>query len=89
MGVKRGIGHYFLTYFDTSNIFCKKFTKKSHVTSKISSLEHSFTSSLSVGIICKVAKLKYNSFVTSLERADKKTGWVGKKIIVHLSISVT
>ena len=24
----------------------------------------------------KVAKLKYKSFVTSLERADKKAGWV-------------
>ena len=24
----------------------------------------------------KVIKLKYKSFVTSLERADKKTGWV-------------
>ena len=30
----------------------------------------------------KVAKLKYKSFVTSLERADKKTGWVAKKLIV-------
>ena len=28
----------------------------------------------------KVAKLRYKSFVTSLERADKKTGWVGKKL---------
>ena len=37
----------------------------------------------------KVAKLKYKSFVTSLEKADKKTGWVGKKIIVHSPISVT
>ena len=37
----------------------------------------------------KVAKLKYKSFVTSLERADKKTGWVGKKLIAHLPISVT
>ena len=36
-----------------------------------------------------VAKLKCKSFVTSLERADKKTGWVGKKLIVHLPISVT
>ena len=27
-----------------------------------------------------VAKSKYKSFVTSLERADKKTGWVGKKL---------
>ena len=27
----------------------------------------------------KVAKSKYKGFVTSLERADKKTGWVGKK----------
>ena len=26
----------------------------------------------------KVGKLRYKSFVTSLERADKKTGWVGK-----------
>ena len=25
----------------------------------------------------------------SLERADKKTGWVGKMLIVHLPISVT
>ena len=37
----------------------------------------------------KVAKLKYKSFVTSLERPDKKTGWVGKKLIVHLPIRVT
>ena len=37
----------------------------------------------------KVAKLKYESFVTSLERADKKAGWVVKKLIVHLPISVT
>ena len=37
----------------------------------------------------KVAKLKYKSFATSLERTDKKTEWVGKKLIVHLSISVT
>ena len=37
----------------------------------------------------KVAKLKYKSFVTSLERNVKKTGWVGKKLIVHLPISVT
>ena len=37
----------------------------------------------------KVAKSKYISFVTSLERADKKIGWVGKKLFVHLPISVT
>ena len=37
----------------------------------------------------KVAKFEYKSFVTSLERADKKTGWVGIKLIVHLRISVT
>ena len=37
----------------------------------------------------KVAKLTYKSFVTALERADKKTGLVGKKIIVHLPIGVT
>ena len=37
----------------------------------------------------KVAKLKYNTFVTSLKREDKKTGWVGKKLIVQLPISVT
>ena len=37
----------------------------------------------------KVDKLEYKSFVTSLERADKKTGWVGKKLIAHLPISVT
>ena len=36
-----------------------------------------------------VAKLEYKSFVTSLERADKKTGWMGKKLIVHLPLSVT
>ena len=36
-----------------------------------------------------VAKLEYKSFVTSLERVDKKTTWVGKKLIVHLPISVT
>ena len=36
-----------------------------------------------------MAKLKYKCFVTSLERADKKTGLVGKKLIVHLPISVT
>ena len=36
-----------------------------------------------------MAKLRYKSFVTSLERADKKTGWVGKKLIVDLPISVT
>ena len=35
-----------------------------------------------------VAKSKYKSFVTPLERANKKTGWVGKKLIVHLTISV-
>ena len=35
----------------------------------------------------KVAKLKYKSFVTSLERAYKKIGWVGKKLIVHLSVT--
>ena len=34
----------------------------------------------------KVGKSKYKSFVTSLEKADKKTGWVGKKLIVHLPI---
>ena len=37
----------------------------------------------------KVAKSKYKRIVTSLERADKKTGWVGKKLIVQLPISVT
>ena len=37
----------------------------------------------------KVGKLRYKSFVTSLESADKKTGWVGKKLIVHLLINVT
>ena len=37
----------------------------------------------------KVAKSKYESFVTTLERVDKKTGWVGKKLIAHLSINVT
>ena len=37
----------------------------------------------------KVAELSYKSFVTFLERADKKTGLVGKKLIVHLPISVT
>ena len=37
----------------------------------------------------KVGKLKYKGFFTSLERADKKTGWVGKKLIVHLPIGVT
>ena len=37
----------------------------------------------------KGVKSKYKSFVTSLERASKKTGWVGKKLIVHLPISVT
>ena len=29
----------------------------------------------------KVGKLECKSFVTSLERADKKTRWVGKKLI--------
>ena len=33
----------------------------------------------------KVAK----SFAISLERADRRTGWLGKKLIVHLPISVT
>ena len=37
----------------------------------------------------KVIKSKYKSFVTSLERAEKKTGWAGKKLIIHLLISVT
>ena len=37
----------------------------------------------------KAAKLKYKNFATSLESADKRTGWVGKKLIVHLPISVT
>ena len=37
----------------------------------------------------KVGKLECKSFVTSLERADKKTRWVGKKLIVNLTISVT
>ena len=37
----------------------------------------------------KVAKSKHKCFVTCLERADKKTGWVGKILIVHLPISVT
>ena len=37
----------------------------------------------------KAAKLKYKSFFTSLERADNKTGWVGKKLIVHLPINMT
>ena len=37
----------------------------------------------------KVAKLEYKSFVTSLKRVDKKTRWVGKKLIVNLTISVT
>ena len=36
-----------------------------------------------------VAKSKYEIFVSSLERADKKTGWMGKKLIVHLLIGVT
>ena len=26
-------------------------------------------------------KLRYKSFVTPLESADKKTGWVGKKFV--------
>ena len=37
----------------------------------------------------EVAKLKYKSFVTPLKRVDKKTGLVGKKLTVHLPISVT
>ena len=37
----------------------------------------------------KVAKLEYKCFVTSLERADKNTGCVGKKLIVHLPLNVT
>ena len=37
----------------------------------------------------KVAKLEYKTFVTSLKRDDKKTEWVGKKLIVHMPISVT
>ena len=37
----------------------------------------------------KVAKLRYESFVTSLERADEKTGWVGKTLIVHLPIRIS
>ena len=37
----------------------------------------------------KVTKLKYKSFVMSLKRDDEKTGWVGKKLTVHLLISVT
>ena len=37
----------------------------------------------------KVGKLEYKCFVTTLERADKKTGWVGKNLNVHLPISVT
>ena len=36
-----------------------------------------------------VAKSKFRSFFMSLERAVKKTGWVGKKLIVHLPIGVT
>ena len=36
----------------------------------------------------KVSKLKYKRFITSLERADKMTKWVGEKLIVHLPISV-
>ena len=35
-----------------------------------------------------VAKLKNNNF-HERKGADKKTGWVGKKLIVHLLISVT
>ena len=31
----------------------------------------------------------YKSFVPSLAMDDKKTEWVGKKLIVHLTISVT
>ena len=30
----------------------------------------------------RVAKLRCKCFVMFLERADKKTGWVGKKLIV-------
>ena len=37
----------------------------------------------------KVGKSKFKSFVTSLERADKKTGWVSKKLIIHFPITVT
>ena len=37
----------------------------------------------------KLAKLRYKSFVMALERTDKKTEWMGKKLIVHLPISVT
>ena len=37
----------------------------------------------------KATKSKYKSFVTSLESVDKKTGWVGKKLIVHFPISAT
>ena len=37
----------------------------------------------------KVAELKHKSFVTSLERTGKKTGWVGKKLNVRLPIRVT
>ena len=33
----------------------------------------------------KAAKLKYKSFFTSLERADNKTGLVGKKLIVYFA----
>ena len=33
--------------------------------------------------------LLYKSFVPSLEMDDKKTGWVGKKLIVYLPIRVT
>ena len=33
-----------------------------------------------------VAKSKYKSFATSLERAEKKTGWMDKKLIVYLPI---
>ena len=37
----------------------------------------------------KVARLKCKSFVASLERNVKKTGRVGKKLIIHLPMSVT
>ena len=37
----------------------------------------------------KVGKSKYKSFVPSLDRADKKTGLMGKTLIVHSPISVT
>ena len=36
-----------------------------------------------------VAKSKYKSCVPSLEKADKKTGWVDKMLIVHLPIRIT